>query len=341
MSRAEVLGWTVGVVGLVLAGLGWWLEPRDFAFGWLAALVFWIGWPLGAMALILVHALTGGRWGEAVRPGLLLGVLTLVLLIPALIPYAFTATLLYPWLHTPELANHFYLNLPFFELRAVIDICVWLGLGALVLRGGNLYRLAPPGLIVLALTVTFAGIDAVLSLDPRFASSEFGMITAAAMALLALSVALLFAAFLAPEEVLMDLGKLLLGILVLWAYLEFMQMLIVWESNLAADAPWYARRMHGGWGATLAVLAIGHFLLPFAALIFPRMQRNRFALALVSLLLIVMAMLRCWWLVLPESGRSIDWIDGACMAALGGIALGVALRSARLPFVVRLAQRHV
>ncbi len=341
MSSAERLGWIAGAAGLVFAALGWIVEPRAFAFGWLAALTFWIGWPLGGMALILVHALTGGRWGVAVRPGLLLGVLTLLLLIPALIPTAFTAKLLYPWLHATALANRFYLNLPFLAVRAIIDICVWLGLGALVLRGGGLYRLAPAGLIALAITATFANVDGVMSLDPRFASSEFGMIAAAAMTLLALSVALLLAAFLAPEDVLADLGRLLLGLVVLWAYLEFMQLLIVWESNLAADAPWYARRMHGGWGLALAVLAIGHFLLPFALLIFPRVQRSRFALALVSLLLILMAMLRCWWLVLPAGGRSIGWVDVACMLALGGVALGIALRSARLPFVVRLAQHHV
>jgi hypothetical protein len=341
MTRTERIAWIVGAAGLVLAVLGWILAPRDFAYGWLAAMTFWIGWPLGGIALILVHALTGGQWGEAARPGLLLGVTTLALLPPALVPYLFTATHLYPWLHTRELANHFYLNIPFAAGRGVVYLVIWFALAALVLRGGGLLRLAPPGLFLLAFTVTFAEIDTVMSLDPAFRSSEFGMVAAAAMALLALSFAVLLAAFMAPEPVLPDLGKLVLGLVVLWAYLEFMQLLIVWESNLASDAPWYARRMHGGWGVALGAIAILHFALPFALLIFPRMQRSRMALALIALLLILAAALRCWWLVLPQGGRSVGWVDIACLLAYGGLALGLAVRAANSPALARYRQRHV
>ena len=341
MSRAERIAWIFGAAGLVIAALGWAVEPRDFAYGWLAALTCWIGWPLGGIALLLVHALTGGRWGEAARPGLLLGIVSLALLIPALLPYVLTAPLMYPWLHVAaaHLGNRFYLNLPFFVGRGAVYLIVWFGLAALVLRGRVLARIAPPGLLLLAFTTTFAAIDATMSLDPSYASSEYGMVAAAAMALLALAIAILLAAFTAPPEVLADLGKLLLGLVVLWAYLEFMQLLIVWESNLAADAPWYARRMHGGWGDVLGVVAIGHFLLPFALLIFPIMQRSRVAMAAIAMLLIVMAMLRCWWLVLPEGGRSVGWVDVACMLAFGGLSLGCSLRSATAPFLAREMRR--
>ncbi len=338
MSRAERIAWAAGGVGCVVAAIGWAMAPRDFAYGWLAALATWIGWPLGSIALLLTHALTGGRWGDALRPALLAGIVSLVLLIPALIPYAITADLLYPWMHPGgALANRFYLNVPFLVGRSAAYLIVWLGLGALVLRGASLARIAPPGLILLAFTVTFAAIDATMSLDPTFESSIYGMLAAAAVGLLALAIAVLAAVAAAPEDALADFGKLLLALVVLWAYLDFMQLLIVWQSNLSADAPWYARRMHGGWGWVLAALAIGHFLLPFALLIIPRLQRNRRALAGVAILLIAMAVLRSWWLVLPEGGRSVGWIDLACLCAFGGLAAGITLRAP----LRRRGARHV
>ena len=73
----------LGAVGLGAALLGWLLEPSVFPHAWLAALSAWIGWPLGCLALLLVHVLTGGRWGDAIRPQLIAGIGTLPLLVPS------------------------------------------------------------------------------------------------------------------------------------------------------------------------------------------------------------------------------------------------------------------
>ena len=112
--------------------------------------------------------------------------------------------------------------------------------------------------------------------------------------------------------------------MVLWAYLDFMQLLIVWQSDLAADAPWYLDRSRGLWGALRIVIAIGHVLLPFVLLLSPGMQRRRPVLVVVAALLIVMEMLRSWWTVLPALDRGPDWIDIACMVGLGGMAVAFA-----------------
>ena len=93
------------------------------------------------------------------------------------------------------------------------------------------------------------------------------------------------------------------------------------------------------WGDVLGVIALCHFALPFALLIFPRMQRNRLGLALIAMLLIVLSVLRCWWLVLPEGGRGVGWVDVACVVAFGALALGCAMRAAAWPPLARL--RHV
>ena len=164
-ERTEQVAWILGGVGLLASILGWILAPRLFPYAWLAALIFWIGWPLGSMALLLIHSISGGRWGYAIRPQLAMGVMTLPLVLPAVLPLLFELHMLYPWARpdsAAELGNTAYLNVPFVCGRAVLFLLIWLGLAALILRalGRNepdpgLYRLAPLGLILLMLTVTF------------------------------------------------------------------------------------------------------------------------------------------------------------------------------------------
>jgi len=336
MTRWECTAWILGVLGLVAALIGLLVAPSAFFGAWLAALAVWLGWPLGSMALVLTHALTGGRWGSAIRPALLAGVLTMPLLLPAVIPWIAGLHSLYPWLQTEtasKLTNRLYLNLPFLVIRGVTYLVVWFGLAALTLRGRAMSRLAPAGLILLALTFTFAAIDMTESLDPSFSSSAYGMIAAAGAVLLALSIAILLTGAAAPPETLADLGKILLGLTVLWAYLAFMQFLIVWESNLSAEAPWYVVRSRGDWGAVIALIALVHFLLPFALLLSPRLQRSRIGILLVAAMLAVMEIVRGLWLVLPALRTGSAWIDIACLLAFFGCTAALAMRGQRRNWV--------
>ena len=317
-----------GLAGLAVAALGWILEPLQFYAGWLAAVTLFAAWPLGSMAILLIHALTGGRWGDALQPALRLGVSTLPLLLPAVVPLAFGTAALYPWAHT-HVENGFYLNMPFFAVRGAIYFMVWLALGAFVLRARRLSAIAPVGLFLLAVTTTFAAIDTTMSLDPHFTSSIYGLINGAGMVLLALSVALLLTAGELPPGVWADFGKLLLAVVILWIYLDFMQLLIVWQSDLASEAPWFLARSRGFWGALRSVIAVGHVLLPFCLLLSPTMQRSRRAVMFVAGLLIVMEVLRCWWTVLPSLGLTPGWIDLACIVGLGSVAIGFARWMAR------------
>ena len=188
-AGAELGAWIVGGVGMLGCAIGGALAPAQFPYAWLAAVTGWIGWPLGSLALILIHALIGGRWGLAIRPHLIAGIVTLPLLMPVLLPLLFVLHALYPWMHADvaaHLDNRFYLNAAFFYGRGVVYLTVWFGLAALVLRAlchenpeAILYRIAPPGLILLALTVTFAAFDYTLSMEPRFKSSIYGLLVGA------------------------------------------------------------------------------------------------------------------------------------------------------------------
>jgi hypothetical protein len=351
--RAERSAWVAGGVGLLGSGIVWVVSPALFPHAWLAALTFWLGWPLGSMALLFIHALTGGRWGSAIRPQLASGVATLPLLLPALLPILFVLHTLYPWMHADvaaHLDNRFYLNAPFFYARSVVYLIVWLGLAIVVLYALRqehpeplMYRMAPPGLILLALTVTFAAIDFTLSLDPRFASSIYGLLVASEAVLLALSIAVLgltFARQRDNRESTHDLGRLLFALLVLWAYLDFMQILIVWNSDLPDEANWYLPRLVGGWAAVAIFIAAVHFLLPFFALIWPQVQRSRRALSVLAALLVATEVPRAWWLVIPAAGRPLSALDAIPMVAILGLATGMALRASRSAWLMPAVTAH-
>jgi hypothetical protein len=348
--RAERTAWLMGGLGLLGSVVGWILAPALFPHAWLAAFVCWIGWPLGSMGLILIHALTGGRWGFCIRPQLACGVATVPLALPALVPVLFLLDTLYPWTRADRLDNHFYLNAPFFYARCSIYLIIWVGLGTLVrraLRHRNpeplLYRMAPIGLILLMLTVTFAAIDLTQSLDPHFQSSIYGMLAASEALLLALSVAVLgVAAARRPDDRVgrRDLGRLLFALLVLWAYLEFVQVLIVWNSDLPDEAAWYVMRLIRGWAIVTVLIAVAHFVLPFFALIWPQAQRSPAVLGALATLLVFAEIPHAWWLVIPAAGRQLSLLDVATMMAILGFAAGIALRAFRNTRVVAPVASH-
>jgi hypothetical protein len=201
-----------------------------------------------------------------------------------------------------------------------------------------LYRIAPPGQNLLALSITFAAFDFTLSMEPHFKSSVYGLLVGAEGVLLALSVAVSGAALAQPTDrgAMQDLGRLMLGLLVFWAYLDFMQLLIIWQSDLPHEADWYVRRISGGWAIVAAVVAGLHFALPFFALLWPQVQRSRRAMAWVAALLVAIEVPRAWWIVIPSAGRSLSLVDVTAMLAVFGLAAAIALRAPRL---ARLAGR--
>ncbi len=105
-----------------------------------------------------------------------------------------------------------------------------------------------------------------------------------------------------------------------------MQLLIVWQSDLPKEAAWYVARSAGPWGVLAGLTAAAHFLLPFLALLIPKLRRSRGGLIAITTLLIIMAVIRGWWLVLPAHARGIGWIDVAAVLAFGGISIGLMLR---------------
>jgi hypothetical protein len=222
---------------------------------------------------------------------------------------------------------------PFFLGRWAVYAVSWFGLAVIILfRPAWTRAVAPPGLILLALTYTFAAIDLTMSVDPKFNSNIFGMIALTEAGITALCAAVVLGLAAAPPPAVKQVGQLLLGTAILWVYLDFMQLLIVWESDIASDGPWYAVRSHGAWAAIGVAVTVLHFVLPFLLLIATRVQRSPRALAAVAAVILVSQVGRVWWLVLPSAGRLPSWVDAGCILAFAGFgaALALAVRNRRV-----------
>jgi hypothetical protein len=195
----------------------------------------------------------------------------------------------------------------------------------------RLEAISGPGLILFGLTATFASVDWVMSLDPEWFSTIFGILFMGGQALSAVAFVIAVAVVLAPREPmsrilsashLHDLGKLLLAFVMLWAYFAFSQFLIIWSGNLPEEIPWYVHRLHGGWQWLGLALVLFHFMLPFLLLLSRDLKRNARLLAPVACAIIVMRFIDLFWLVAPEfnkTGPGLHWMDLAAPIGVGGL----------------------
>ena len=263
---------TVGVVALVICLVSLLTDRAQFFRSYLVAYMFWLGVPLGCLGLVMIHHLVGGTWGFVIQRSLESAIRTFPVMALLFLPLLFGLPDLYVWAH-PEVVAHdpvllqkaAYLNIPAFIVRAVLYFTVWQVVGFFLSRWSQeqdrtadpaltqrLQTLSGPGLILYGLTVTFSAIDWLMSLEPRWYSSIFGMLFMVSHGLLALTFVIGAAYFLSRREplsriiapwVFHDLGNLLLAFVMLWAYMSFSQFLIIWVENLQHEIPWYLHRM--------------------------------------------------------------------------------------------------
>lgn len=333
---------------LILTALIGVLTPGAFFFAYLTAAVLWLGLPLGCGAILMLHHLVGGRWGLMLRPILARVTITLPLLAVLFCPLLLGLHRLYPWASAETRVNMaapklLYLNVPFFLLRTLGYFVLWC-LGAWLLwrlsrrdeaDAGKPVRYAPRlgalGLILYVLTVSFAGIDWVGSLEPVWHSSIFGLYILIGQSVLALALIVVvkgaFAGGHEPEaqrsaDLRNDVGNLLLAFVVLHAYFAFSQFLIIWNGNLPVEIGWYVTRTRGGWLTVVLGIVFLHFALPFVILLSRNAKRSAKALIAVAGLLLVARWIDYVWMVLPSYNGSIIVVLFLTMTAtlgLGGV----------------------
>ncbi len=229
-------------------------------------------------------------------------------------------------------------------MRTVVYFAIWIVLTVLMSKETRSEdrptgaRLLPAvGLVLFALTVSFAAVDWAMSVDPGFSSSAFGLLVGITDLLAALSFAVaLTARFGSPNmraaaddgRVRGALSGLLAGGVLLWAYISFMQYLVVWSEDIPDQVSWYLDRGAGAWVIVpwLLVLLLG--VLPVAALALPAGRRSLDRIADIAALIFVMRFIEAMWLVLP-SFRFRDWLQPVAWVsaslALGGFGFAAVL----------------
>jgi hypothetical protein len=353
------LGLAAGIIGLLAAaGLG-----LASAEGWpgllhsyLAAFAFFWSLTMGALFFVLLQHLVRAGWSVVVRRLAEAVAMNLPLLALLFLPILFGLRLLYPWAdartvaHDPLLlGKRAYLNAGFFTVRWIVYFGVWSFLALYFWRrslaqetaagvGPTLGRekLSAPGMVLFALTLNYASVDLLMSLEPRWSSTIFGVYVFSGgilgfIALLSVIVPLLQRSGrlggAVTDEHYHDLGKLLFAFTIFWAYIAFSQFMLIWYANLPEETQWFQPRVHGPWLGVSLLLLFGHFLAPFIFLLPRGIKRDPRLLGPAAAWILLMHFADIYWLVMPGHSPSrvpLHLTDVCCVLGLGGFCLAAA-----------------
>jgi len=351
-QRSLGVGFLFGFLSLLAA----FLKPtrEQFFHSYLLGFMLWLGVTLGSMAFLMIQHLTGGRWGMVIRRQLEAAMKTLPLMAVLFLPIAAAGMphLYGTWLnpdprnkHLVELSQS-YLTRSGYIGRAVIYFAIWLGIAFILSRWSaeqdnppvqnlspRFRKIAAPGLILYAFTISFAVIDWVMSLSPPWISTIYGFIFIAGECLSAMCVMVVVerilvryeptASLLKPKEV-HDHGKLMLTFVMLWAYFSFSQLLIIWAGNLPSEITFFTRRLYSGWQVVALALVVFHFAVPFLLLLSRSFKRDPKTLVWLATWLLFMRFVDLFWYIEPNFNQtlsSLSWIhllDLVVPAAIGG-----------------------
>lgn len=374
-------------IGLVLIGAAWGLGHSSGQFYWsyLVGYMGVLGIALCGLFFTMVQHITRAGWSVVVRrlAENVAGTLPFLALLFVPIAVGFGHPLYEHWAGHVDPNDHVlagkagYLNPTFFAVRAVLYFLTWIGL-ALLFRSASLKqdasgdpsislrlsRIAAPGLLLFALTITFAAFDWIMSLDPHWFSTIFGITYFAGGFMAFLAFTILLAKWLGKRGYLRDmitvehyhdLGKLLFAFMVFWTYTNFSQYMLIWYANLPEETHWFAVRQQGGWGAVGTLLIVGHFLFPFAFLMSRHIKRNGATLAFGAIFLLVIHCIDMQFLILPNAGHGhshgaegaahgdhtgfsaqfgeylhgLSWMDFGCFVGLLAVLAGLTIRNIR------------
>ena len=353
----------IGAVFSVLAALGAWLRPDEFFRAYLMAFVAWLGVTLGSMAILMLRHLTKGAWGMVIRRILGAAMRCVPLMVAFFVPLLFGIRRLYIWArpldaiadkhlreHLQEITRT-YLTVNGFIVRAAIYFAVWWALSFFLTKwsaeqdhppmrdnSARFKALSGPGLILYGITITFAAIDWIMSIDPSWISTIFGLSFLIGQVLSALCFAVVverilfrykpMSQLLKPEQV-HDHGKFMLAFIMVWAYFSFSQWLIIWAGNLPEEITWYMRRLNGGWGYVGLVLVLFHFAVPFVMLISRPFKRDITRLVWLAAWLLLMRYVDLFWVIEPNFSTTFNltWLDVVVPIAMGGLWLAYFFRN--------------
>lgn len=352
VARAQAPALLIGVIGIAVALIGWFTNADAFYKAWLPAFVYWFLIAAGALAILMLQYVTGGEWGIVIRRPLGAAARTLPLFLLFGIPVALGLPAIYEWARPEAAQDHLlaqkalWLNQPGWVVRALIYFAL-LSLWAWRIRVLSLRfyqdrspytelsrrKWAASGIFMIVMTLTLASIDWVMSLEPKWYSSMFGISFTIGAGLSAFAFVTFFLTLISRTPAMADilksshfrdLGNLMLAFTMLWAYTAFSQFLLIWYGNIKEETPYYLKRMHGGWGVMAAVLIVFHFFLPFFMLLMRSIKDHPRTIAIVTVILLLMRFVDIYWLVAPAHHGEhfhFHWITLFAFLGIGGLWL--------------------
>jgi hypothetical protein len=366
LERAQRVLLVVAVVGVVLSLIGLVVDRSQFFQSYLAAYLWVLGLTLGTLGVSIIHYLAGGRWGAAVGDVVRSGA-SLVWLMPILfIPIIIGIPVLYPWANPATVAADPLLQhkagwytIPFWLIRAAIYFASWFLVSRYLDRWfrhwdktGNprfrwmLRNLAGGGVVLVVMTVSFAMFDWVMSLQPDWDSSIYGLLLVAGFTLSGWAITIQTLSRLrhwwpvsgfAAGQMWVDISSLMLANLIVWMYFSFSQFMLVWVENLNDEIPYFIPRVTNGWGAVALAVLLIQFAATFLTLIQRGTRKSAVALQVVTVSLLVWRFVEMVWYVeptFPPSSIVYHWQDLALLLALGGIWGTLFVRQLRARLVV-------
>ena len=340
-----------GGAGLLLSAVGFFLDAKQFYHSYLAAFVFWTTIALGGLFFTMLHHLTGATWSVVLRrfsEAIMVILPVLAILFLPIIPGMHD---MYHSTHEEAVAaDHIlqqkepYLNIPFFLIRAVFYFGVWFLLARTLKKYSTqqdnapepsltdkMRRFSAPGMLLFAVTLTYAAFDWLMSLNPHWYSTIFGVYIFSGSLLSVLAFILLAALYLRGKDVLQsvitlehyhDLGKLLFGFTVFWAYIAFSQYMLIWYGNIPEETEFFLQRWEGSWKYVSMVIVFFHFALPFLILVTRAAKRNLALMKVMGFWFLIIHYVDIHWIVMPTlhtEGFSLSWIDFTTLIGIGGL----------------------
>ncbi len=356
VSRWQSIALGIGAVGLIIWLVGASMDTERALRGWLLGFIFWGGISVGSLGILILQYLTGGAWGVVIRRTVEAGSRTLWFVAFLFAPLMLGIQYLYHWATTvgDKIVDHRapYLNPTSWGLRAILYFAIWFVMVYFLNKWsaqqdattnpedsakflGKATRFCGPTMVVFALVVTFASIDWTMSLDKHWYSTIWGFLYIASWALSAFAFVIALSANLADKAPMNrifgkkhfhDIGKLMLALVMVWAYFNLSQFLIIYSGNLPEETPWYLARMKGMWGVIGIFLILFHFAFPFILLLSRDIKRNAKWLSMLAILILFMRIVDLFYQIAPTALEGEAAYSGAFHLSawdfVGPIAIG-------------------
>lgn len=343
----------IGIAGLLLTSIGFFGDEelqKQMYFSYLTNFFYWMTIALGGMFFTMLHHLMNSTWSVVFRRIAECIMVTIPLMAVLFVPILFGMHDLFHWTHEDVVASDAilqgktaFLNVTFFVIRAVVYFSIW-GYIGWKLHKTSLYqdlgfqegqvvtmrRVSAPGMILFALTLSFASYDWVMSLNPHWFSTVFGIYIFGGSTLAILAFLTIVNMYLVNKGVFKnivtvehfhDLGRLMLTFTIFWAYIAFSQYFLIWYANIPEETFWFLDRWVGSWKYVSVFIAFA-FTIPFLTMMFRATKRSNLVMILVSVYLLIFHWVDMYWLISPnlhENGVVLSWLDLTSFLGIGGL----------------------